>query len=49
MILRWVGAAVVEVSRRSRKVRGHRDLCRVVLARQEHEFKQGVRTEEKAW
>ena len=48
MILRWVGAAVVEASKRFRKIRGHRDLRQLVLALQNHEHKQGVRTEEEA-
>jgi transposase-like protein len=48
MILRWVGAAVVEAGKRFRKIRGHRDLSQLVLALQNHEIKQGVRTEEEA-
>jgi transposase-like protein len=48
MILRWVGAAVVEASKGFRKIRGHRDLSQLVLALQRHEFEQGVRTEEEA-
>ena len=48
MILRWVGAAVAEASKRFHKIRGHRDLNRLVLALQNHEQKQGVRTEEEA-
>ncbi len=48
MIVRWVGAAVVEASKGFRKIRGHRDLSQLVLALQRHEQKQGVRTEEEA-
>jgi len=48
MILRWVGAAVVEASKRFHKVRGHRDLRQLVLALQKHEQKLGVRTEKEA-
>ncbi len=48
MILRWVGAAVVEASKGFRKIRGHRDLSQLVLALQRHELKQGVRNEEEA-
>ncbi len=48
MILRWVGAAVVEASKRFRKIRGHRDLSQLVLALQRHEQKLAVRTEEEA-
>ena len=48
MILRWVGAAVVEASKRFRKIRGHRDLRQLVLALQNHELKQGVQTNEEA-
>jgi transposase-like protein len=48
MILRWVGAAVVEASQRFHKIRGHRDLSQLVLALQHHELEQGVRTEEEA-
>lgn len=48
MILRWVGAALVEASRRFRKVRGHGDLQQLVRGLQKHELKQGVRTEEQA-
>jgi hypothetical protein len=48
MILRWVGAAVVEASKRFRKIRGHRDLPLLVQALERHAMKQGVRTEEEA-
>lgn len=48
MILRWVGAAIVEASRGFRKIRGHRQISRLVLALQQHELEQGVRTEEEA-
>ena len=48
MILRWVGAAVVEASRRFRKVRGHDDIDSLVQALQNHELKQGVRAQEEA-
>lgn len=48
MILRWVGAAVVEAGKRFRKVRGHRDMIQLVQALEAHELKQGVRTEERA-
>jgi transposase-like protein len=48
MILRWVGAAVVEASRRFRKVRGHGDLAALVQALHQHELEQGVQTEEEA-
>jgi transposase-like protein len=48
MILRWVGAAVVEARKRFRKIRGHQDLVRLVRALEGHEFKHGVRTEEQA-
>jgi transposase-like protein len=48
MILRWVGAAVVEAGKRFRKIRGHRDLLRLVQALETHELKKGVQTEEQA-
>ena len=48
MIVRWVGAAVVEATKGFRKVRGHRDLVHLVQALKNHELKQGVRTEEEA-
>jgi putative transposase len=48
MILRWVGAALVEASKGVRKSRGHRDLSQLVQALQRHELEQGVRTEEEA-
>jgi transposase-like protein len=48
MILRWVGAAVVEASQRFHKVRGHGDLAALVQALCQHELAQGVRTEEEA-
>jgi len=48
MILRWVGAAVVEAGKGFRKIRGHRDLVHLVQALERHELKQGVRTEEEA-
>jgi transposase-like protein len=48
MILRWVGAAVVEASQRFHKIRGHRDLVQLIQALERHELKQGVRTEEEA-
>ena len=48
VILRWVGAAVVEASKRFRKVRGHRELKQLVQALQKHEQKLGVRTKEEA-
>jgi len=48
MILRWVGAAVVEAGRRFRKVRGHGDLAALVQALRQHELEPGVQTEEEA-
>jgi transposase-like protein len=48
MILRWVGAAVVEAGKRFRKIRGHRDLVHLVQALENHELSQSVRTEEQA-
>jgi len=48
MILRWVGAAFAEASKRFRKVRGHDALDQLVLALQKHEQKLNVRNEEKA-
>jgi len=48
MILRWVGAAVVEASTGFRRIRGHRDLTRLVQALQRHELGQGVSNEEEA-
>jgi len=48
MILRWVGAALVEASRGFRKIRGHRQLSHLVLALRQHELEHGVRTEEEA-
>jgi transposase-like protein len=48
MILRWVGAAVVEAGRGFRKIRGHRDLVSLVKALESHALKQNVRTEEQA-
>jgi transposase-like protein len=48
MILRWVGAAVLEASQRFHKVRGHADLAALVQALCQHEIEQGVRTEEEA-
>lgn len=48
MILRWVGAAVVEARKRFRKIRGHRDLVRLVQVLDRHELKHGVRTEGQA-
>jgi len=48
MILRWVGAAVVEASQGFRKIRGHRDLRQLVQALQRHELAHGVRTEVEA-
>jgi transposase-like protein len=48
MILRWVGAAVVEASRRFHRVRGHRDLETLVQALQPREVRQDVRSEEEA-
>jgi transposase-like protein len=48
MILRWVGAAIVEAGKRFRKIRGHRDLVHLVQALERHEQKHGVRTEEEA-
>jgi hypothetical protein len=38
----------VEASKRFRKIRGHRDLSQLVRALQNHEQKQGVRTNEEA-
>ncbi|MGH7288936.1 MAG: transposase, partial [Myxococcota bacterium] len=48
MILRWVGAAVVEASQGFRKIRGHRDLTQLVHALHRYELEHGVRTEEEA-
>ena len=48
MILRWVGAAVVEASQRFHKAPGHRDLARLVQALRQHELEQGVYTREEA-
>ena len=48
MILRWVGAALVEASKGFRKIRGHRDLRQLIQALQRHELENGVRTEEEA-
>jgi putative transposase len=48
MLLRWVGAALVEARKGFRKIRGHRDLKQLVLALQRRELEQGVRTEEEA-
>lgn len=48
MILRWVGAAVVEASEHFHKVRGHADLPALIQALRKHELAQGVRTEEEA-
>ena len=48
MILRWVGAVVVETGKGFRKIRGHRDLVHLVQALERHEQKHGVRTEEEA-
>ncbi len=48
MILRWVGAAVVEASQHFHKVRGHADLASLVKALRQHELAQGVQTEEEA-
>ena len=48
MILRWVGAAIVEASQGFRKIRGHRQLSQLVRALQQHELEQGVRTQEEA-
>jgi putative transposase len=48
MILRWVGAAVVEAGNRFHKIRGHRDLARLVQALENHDLSQGSRTEEQA-
>jgi len=48
MILRWVGAAVVEAGKGFRRIRGHRDLVHLVQALDRHEQKHGVRTEEEA-
>ncbi len=48
MILRWVGAAVVEASQGFRKIRGYRQLRQLVLALQQHELEHGGRTEEEA-
>jgi transposase-like protein len=48
MILRWVGAAVVEASKGFRKIRGHRDLAHLIQALERHELEQGLRTKEEA-
>jgi transposase-like protein len=48
MILRWVGAAACEATRRFRKVRGHGAMDELVRALKNHELKHGVRTEEQA-
>ena len=48
MILRWVGAAVVEASQGFRKIRGYRQLRQLVLALQQLELEHGRRTEEEA-
>ncbi len=48
MILRRVGAAVVEASQGFRKIRGYRPLSQLVRAPQQHELEQGVRTQEEA-
>jgi putative transposase len=48
MILRWVGAAVVEAGKHFRKIRGHRDLSKLAAALKQHELEQAVRTAEEA-
>jgi len=48
MILRWVGAAILEARRGFRRIRGHHELAKLVRALQDHELKLGVRTEEQA-
>lgn len=48
MILRWVGAAVIEARKRFRRIRGHRALAHLVHALERHELEQGVRSEEDA-
>ena len=48
MILRWVGAAVIEARARFRRIRGHRDMRKLVQALQQHGRKHGVGREEQA-
>ena len=48
MILRWVGAAVLEAATHFRKIRGHRGLPHLVQALERHELEHGVRTREDA-
>ena len=48
MIVRWVGAAVLEANNGFRKIRGHRDLTQLAEALHRHELEQGVRTDEEA-
>jgi len=48
MILRWVGAAVLEARKRFRGIRGHDDLPKLVAALRRHEVNHGIDPEEKA-
>ena len=48
MILRWVGAAVIEARARFRRIRGHRDMRKLVQALQRHGFKHEVGREDQA-
>jgi hypothetical protein len=47
MILRWVGAGVLEAKRHFHRIRGHRDLAKLVRALQDHERRLAGRTEER--
>ncbi len=40
MLVRWIGASVLEASQRFRRVRGYRDLAALVLALQKVEDEQ---------
>jgi hypothetical protein len=42
MIVRWASAAVLDATKRFRRIRGHRDLHRLVSALQAIEPKQNV-------
>jgi len=48
MIVRWVGAAVLEARKRFRCIRGHGDLPKLVAALRRHELNNGIHSEEKA-
>ena len=48
MILRWVGAVVIEARARFRRIRGHRDMRKLVQALQRHGFKHEVGREDQA-